>query len=71
MTYKLEPGIIERIESPIKLLLPGTEPLVFRESSVLLDTEFDRKYSITSIKAEEGTVVIELCESDTPDVPFD
>ena len=71
MTYKLEPGIIEKIQSPIELLLPDGEKLRFRESSVLLDTEFDRAYVISSIRAHKDTEVIELTERSDVLVPFD
>lgn len=71
MTYKLEPSLIERIQSPITVVLPDDEKLYFRISGEPLETAFDRPYTFSSITAEDNTVVIALEESEVADVPFD
>ncbi len=71
MTYKLEPGIIEKIQSPVTLILPDKEELFFRKAIDLVNTSFDRAYVISSIRAHKDTVVIELTERPDVLVPFD
>ena len=71
MTYKLEPSLIERIHSPITLILPDVERLYFKISGELLETAFDRPYRISIIEAEKNSVVLYLEESEVADVPFD
>lgn len=71
MTYKLEPRIIEKIMSPITLILPGTDPLYFRNHTDLLETVFDTPYIISSITAVNDSIVLKLEEVEPADVPFD
>ena len=71
MTYKLEPSLIERIQSPITVVLPDDECLYFRISGELANASFDRPYRISIIEAEKNSIVLYLEESEVADVPFD
>lgn len=71
MTYKLEPSLIERIHSPITLILPDDERLYFRISGELANASFDRPYRISIIEAEKNSIVLYLEETEQAAVPFD
>lgn len=65
MTYKLNP-IIERIQSPVRLLLPDGERRDYGSGTATCKDTFTRNYQIKTITADKGTVVIELVEADNP-----
>lgn len=64
MTYRLNP-IIEKIQSPVKLILPDRLVREYESGTAASADTFDKNYVISSITAEEGTVVITLSESQT------
>lgn len=65
MTYKLNP-IIEKTESPVRILLPENEQRNYESSTAACCDSFDRNLIIEKIRADGGTVVITLVEADVP-----
>lgn len=64
MTYKLN-SIIEKIQSPVRLLLPGNEQRNYSSGSNASEDTFDKNYRIERIHAEDGIVIVELAESNS------
>lgn len=65
MTYKINP-IIERIQSPVGLLLPGSVQRSYESGSAACADSFERNLITGKIKAEGSTVVIEMVENQNP-----
>lgn len=64
MTYKINP-IIEKIQSPVTIILPDDTTREYASGAEASKDTFDKNYVISSITAEDGTVVITLSESQT------
>lgn len=69
MTYKLNP-IIEKVCSPVVLMLPGNETREYRDGKSACADTFNRNYQIKSISAEGSTVIIRLAEAVTPETTW-
>ena len=69
MTYKLNP-IIEKIVSPVSIVLPGNEMREYRDGAEAAADTFKSNYQIKSISTDGGTVIIRLAEAVTPDTTW-
>ena len=65
MTYRLNP-IVEKIESPVKLILPNETTREYESRAEAGIDKFDKNYQIKSIRAEGSTVVVEMDKADVP-----
>lgn len=63
MTYKIE-GIVEKIESPILCNFTGITRK-YENGKVLAEQTFEKRYIISSIRAENGTVILEMEDRET------
>ena len=62
MTYKLNP-IIEKIASPVKLILAGDEERNYGSGTDASNDSFEKNLIIDKIRAEGGVVVVELIDN--------
>ena len=60
MTYRLNPEL-RKIQSPVVLKIGGAE-LEYPNGTALLDLTFAARYSVRSIAARGGTIIIDLQE---------
>lgn len=67
MTYHLNPEL-EKIVSPITLILPDGEHLHFTCGIEATKDTFDKNYGIVEIRAVENTVEVTLFERTVPNV---
>ena len=63
MTYKID-QFVSKISSPITVLI-GDKTLKFENGETLAEYVFDRKYSVTDLKADGSVVIITLAEAKT------
>lgn len=65
MTYKLNP-IIEKIISPVRIVLPDESVREYNSGADALTDTFDKNLIISSISAENASVVIKMIENNNP-----
>ena len=65
MTYKLNPAI-RKIVSPVKMVFPDGSEQSFKSGLEASQAEFDKRYVIHSMSAENSTVVMYLTEVEGP-----
>jgi len=61
VTYKLEPGL-NRISSPVVLILPDGKHMKFENGKMVSQALFDRKYQAVEFKANSNDIEIVLKE---------
>ena len=61
MTYKMNPEV-EKILSPVKLVLENGESQMFESGKVLAGTVFDKHYNILSYEVKEHYLEIRVYE---------
>ena len=64
MTYKLEPGL-SRITSPVRLLMKD-EVREFESGLAVTEAEFDKKWRVIELRAQDGVIEVVVEESDAP-----
>ena len=70
MTYRLNP-IIEKIESPVRIVLLDTgQERNYESGSDACADVFNKQYNINSIRAKSGIVVIEMEVAESLDATF-
>lgn len=69
MTYKLEPGL-NRISSPVVLILPDGKHMKFENGKMVSQALFDRKYQDIEFKANSNDIEIVLINMDSPSISW-
>ena len=65
MTYKLNPAI-EKIISPVVLLLPDGTRHTYENGKSVCEAVFEQRYTVKEIRAAENTVELTLEEMTVP-----
>lgn len=62
MTYRLFDPMLEKVEGPLVCSLDGKET-TYSSARELMEQDFEKKYEITGIAAQNGQMVITIQES--------
>ena len=65
MTYKLNPEI-RKILSPVVLIFPDGMKQQYLDGNAATEAVFDRKYVVSTIRAEDDIIELMLVEQETP-----
>lgn len=65
MTYKLD-AILQKIASPVTLILPDGNQLAFENGPAAFRTSFNHRYIVNEINAVGDVVTVTLREQSTP-----
>lgn len=65
MTYKLNPEI-RKILSPVVLIFPDGMKQQYLDGNAATEAVFDRKYVVSTIRAEDDIIKLMLVEQETP-----
>jgi len=71
MTYKLDPSIVEKINSQIRVIVDDDKTIHFKDGMELAEACFDRPYAIKTIEAGDDEIILRVSEKGTAAVPFD